>query len=30
MSQYFPEPFRDIGENINVKLICLIMQQKLI
>ena len=25
MSQYFSKPYRSFGENINVKLICLIM-----
>ena len=27
MSQYFPRPYRGFGGNINVKFICLIMQQ---
>ena len=27
MSQYFPKPYGGFGGNINVKFICLIMQQ---
>ena len=30
MSQYFPKPYEPFGEDINVKVVYLIMQQRLI